>query len=901
MCGSKNSTSTTTSQPSKEALDAYKYVANVAQNAASLPYQQYTGSRVAGFTPDQQKAFSAIENAQGISTPYTNQAAQFATQGAASVNPMEWSNSELQKYMSPYTQNVIDSTMANIRQQDALAQGDLLGKAINSGASPFGGDRAGLAAAALANQQSLARNQTIAGLENAGYNNALSAFQNQQNVALGAGQNNAARALQASQQYGNLGDSAQKNALTGAAALLQSGTQQQKLAQQQLDTAYNDFQAQQQYPRDVANWLINAINGNQTNLGSTSTQSTPSGNSYSGILGALTSLASLFGGGSKRGGAIDGMADGGAPEADDRFSYIRTDDGAYVPQLKSSVFRVQPTGGAGWYNPLPYIPVQGAGQAISIPSGLLAAIQSLPKSLQMNPAKDESTDNQSQNQNDAEGYWRYVGRAAGGAAPEDDYAFDMTPLGPIDPAVVGGGNGDAQASTGQPISFFPNQSSGISGIRVSGSPNAQPEPQPQDQPQGVAGGAWPEPVAVPQRSGDSGGMLGAVLGPDFAGSPRAAMMSAGAAMMAGNSPFFLNNVGAGLQAGMKTLQEQRAANQQMELAKMQMDAHPIIDDSGPTIRIYYPSEKRWVDTGIPSSRYQEMQLKQQELQFQMDQAKRGYRPATDEERKMFGASPGVPMYIGPDGKPGSFGSPTTNINMKGEGKFSEVYGGQQAESAAAIVPAAEKAGNELQKSALLGRLLEQASTGSLAPTVANVGAWMESVGVDPSIVGIDPKTPATLQAIGGLTNQMIMGKIGPGGFPANNFSEQDRKFILTTIPQMTDLPDAIRIKLAVSDRLNKLAIERANAWDAAQDEAAKAGIPVDQAYRNFERDWRHHMEGADLFGDLAQQADGLPKTEAAPKAEGADTTPRVTNDAEYQAIPSGTEYIDPNGVKRRKP
>lgn len=29
--------------------------------------------------------------------------------------------------------------------------------------------------------------------------------------------------------------------------------------------------------------------------------------------------------------------------------------------------------------------------------------------------------------------------------------------------------------------------------------------------------------------------------------------------------------------------------------------------------------------------------------------------------------------------------------------------------------------------------------------------------------------------------------------------------------------------------------------------------------------------------------------------------PRVTNDAEYNAIPSGTEFVDPNGVKRRKP
>lgn len=824
--GSKNSTSTTTYQPSQEQSDAYKYVTGVATQAASLPYEQYTGSRVAGFTPDQQAAFSNIENAQGIWEPYFNTASQFggqageyAAQGAQSISPTAFSNEELQKYFNPYTQNVIDTTMANVQQQDALAQGDLLGRAISSGASPFGGDRAGLAAAALANQQSLARNQTMAGLQNEGYNNALGAFQQQQGVQLGAQQNDAERALAASQQYGNLagqfagfGTSAQNNALSGASALLQAGTQQQQLGQQQLDVDYQNFVNEQQYPRDVANWLVNALNGNQTNLGYTSSTSQPSGNSWSGILGALTSLGSLF---SKRGGRA--MAGGGNPQpaSNDPIwrSNIHTSYGIDIPQLRQYVaFRTPATGGSGWFNPLPQAQ-QGSSRSVSLPSGLLAAIQAVPKSLQLT-SDDESS------------------KAYGGAADETDaVAFDMTPLGPINPVRAAG-----LPETSSGISLFPHTASSI---------KVSPRNR-QDTTEGTSqadtGTGWDVPTSTPT----GGGILGAVVGPDFASSPRSAMMSAGAAMMASRSPFVLQGIGEGLQAGLKTLQEQKAQ-------QAQLDAHPVVDDSGPTVRIYYPSEKKWMDTGVPTTRAQTLALQQQEFELKKQQFEHGYRPATAEERAAYGVDSKTPLVVGPDGKPVTLG-PSTVVDMKGEGKFSEVYGGKQAENAATIGPTAEKAGNELQKSALLGKLLDQASTGSLAPTVATVGAWMESMGWDPAVIGIDPNTPPTLQAIGGLTNQMIMGKIGPGGFPANNFSEQDRKFMLTTIPQMTDLPGAIRIKLAVSDRLNKLAIDRANTWDAAQDVASKNGVPIDDAYRNFERDWRERMASANLFGDLAQQA-----------------------------------------------
>lgn len=352
--------------------------------------QQYAGSRVAGFTPDQQAAFSNVENAQGVFAPYINAASQYAAAGAnplsigsvpkvsasaigpaptvgtsnvnyAGYNPTQFNQAGLSQFYDPYQQSVIDSTLSNINRNNQLQQSQLMGQAISSGASPFGGDRAGLAAAELARNQDMATNQTIAGLESQGYGTALGAYQNQQGLNTQAGlqnaqggltaaqanaanrlaasgqnsanyltraqanaanqiavsgqnagnflnnaQNNASRAANAANQYAALGQQAQSNALTGASALLQTGQLQQQQGQQQLDIPYQNFQQQQQYPEQQAQYLISALEGIPINLGSSTTQ--PSGNSISSVLGGLLGLGGLF---KKKGGSVRGFADGG--------------------------------------------------------------------------------------------------------------------------------------------------------------------------------------------------------------------------------------------------------------------------------------------------------------------------------------------------------------------------------------------------------------------------------------------------------------------------------------------------------------------------------------------------------------------------------------------------------------
>lgn len=575
----------------------------MAKNTASLPLQQYTGPRVAGFTPDQQAAFGQVQGLQGVQNPFINASAQYAAQGASpstapQVNysgytPDQFNAEGLSQFYNPYQQNVIDATLANIRRNDNLQQGGLLSSAIMSGASPFGGDRAGIAAAELARNQGLARNQTIAGLESQGFNTALGAYQNQQQTNTQAGlanaasglraqeanaantmttdQANAARASGAAGQFAGLGQQAQTQGLAGAGALLQSGQLQQAQNQQQLDIPYQNFQAQQAYPREIANWLVNAINGNPTNLGSTQTQ--PAGNTGTSVLGALTSLAGLFGGGGlKEGGAVTpemglaGFDDGGAvgnygiatPQVDPFTT-------SYHPQAQPVSWQW-----SGGYTPMTYIPAglnslpqisQSAMPPPSVyqlPAGLLAAIQAFPQFVK--PAKMPGIGGGGGGLNNDHDRPRHAdNRFAGGGLA--DFGLPAQPsindmklaLRPRDNADFGG---PAQPSLSDiHASLIPKPLGNIQPVVPAGLDAGTPATEPSAE----ASGLDPHPQI------DRTGKTAKIVSPDGTidtgipnikvGNP---LLDVGLGMMASKSPFFLQGIGEGALTGLSLYSKQKA-------------------------------------------------------------------------------------------------------------------------------------------------------------------------------------------------------------------------------------------------------------------------------------------------------------------------------------------------------
>lgn len=304
----------TTNAPPSYIQDAQKQVLGQAQNVAATPYQQYGGNLVAGFTPDQLSAFNTINNAQGVGNQFLPQALGY-TQN--STNPFgniagDANNisGAINAFQNPFTQNVVNSTLASINNQNAQQQNQLVGNAVASGA--WGGDRAAVAQGVLGGQQALAADQTISNLYNQGY-------QTSANQALQAASQSGLLNLYAGNQLAGLGSTAQQNILSGANAQLGAGAQQQNLAQQQLNVPYQQWLQQQQYPFQTTQWLSGILNGITPGAGSTTTQPAPSflsqigglGLSLAG-LGAFSSNTNLpLGGVFRDGGPVDGEYAGG--------------------------------------------------------------------------------------------------------------------------------------------------------------------------------------------------------------------------------------------------------------------------------------------------------------------------------------------------------------------------------------------------------------------------------------------------------------------------------------------------------------------------------------------------------------------------------------------------------------
>lgn len=298
-------------QVPSQVLAAYQSVNDKANATASQPFQNYNGEFVAPINAQQNVGVSntnaaaeeaqpgyataqaGLGQAQANTTPVNNAALGLAGASAGAVDPTNLDAASIGKYLSPYLGTVLGTTNALANQNNSIAQTGALGTAINSGA--FGGDRAGIAAANLNQQNSLAEQATDANILNTGYNTALSTAQQQQGVGLGAAQANRTALANAGQEIagigqtaygegantaaeeGSLASGAQTAGLQGAQAQIGAGTLEQQTAQASDTAQYNQFLQEQSYPFQVDQFLANIAEGTGALSGSTTQTSQPGG------------------------------------------------------------------------------------------------------------------------------------------------------------------------------------------------------------------------------------------------------------------------------------------------------------------------------------------------------------------------------------------------------------------------------------------------------------------------------------------------------------------------------------------------------------------------------------------------------------------------------------------------
>lgn len=285
--GTGSRTTTTGSTPSLpgDVESARRDLLSRARGFAATPYAPYNQPRVAGFSPDQEAAFSAARGIASQSgalaglTPELTQEGIAASRGLATTLP----ETDISAYMSPYTEGVLDPAIRDIEERAQRARLQLGQQAARTGA--FGGSRQAIAESELERGTQRTIGEESARQRANAYTQALQQFRMDQEriPALYAG---------AQGMLGTgLGQTAGRLA-TEYAPLLQAGGLQQQLSQANLDALRRSFEEERDYPMRGIEALRGALGLTPQTLGigTTQSQTAPGANTLGTVLGTAASL-----------------------------------------------------------------------------------------------------------------------------------------------------------------------------------------------------------------------------------------------------------------------------------------------------------------------------------------------------------------------------------------------------------------------------------------------------------------------------------------------------------------------------------------------------------------------------------------------------------------------------------
>ena len=282
--GGQTATQQTTQQLNPFVQDLLTRNFQAAQGVSSIPYQAYGGPRIAQFRPQEQQAFGAAQAAftNKLGASQLDEATQ-AAQRAAGYSPAQF-QTNVQGFMSPYQENVVDATMRRLAQ--SRAERDAATKASLAASKAFGNERRGVYEAQLAGEQDLNTAQTLANLYQQGYGQAA-----------GLASQLPTQQLAGASQLAGFGAQALSQEQARQQMLAQAGQAQRGMAQQNIDLAYQDFLAQRGYPVEQLKIFQSGVTGVPATTSTTQTTTAP-GQGFLGtagdILGVAGAAKSLF-------------------------------------------------------------------------------------------------------------------------------------------------------------------------------------------------------------------------------------------------------------------------------------------------------------------------------------------------------------------------------------------------------------------------------------------------------------------------------------------------------------------------------------------------------------------------------------------------------------------------------
>lgn len=293
------------------------------------PYQTYGGERIAAFTPMQAKSFqqvadmtpssqigtgSDLATISGLGSIGTaNQLGQVGNQYQQNATSM-YGPGSMGDYMNPYLAQSLAPQLNLLAQQYGMKGAQEQGYATNANA--FGGSRNALMQGLNQQNELMAQQKAIGEGYNTAFQNAQQAQQYGATLGLQGLQGQMAgygQASQAANALGTLGQQQYTQNMGINQAQQQAGAVQQAQAQQGLDTQYQDFLRQKNYPYTQLAFMSDMTRGIPLSQSAQSIyQAPPNMGSQLGGLG-MTALG-IYGmsqRGKKEGGVIKSMREGG--------------------------------------------------------------------------------------------------------------------------------------------------------------------------------------------------------------------------------------------------------------------------------------------------------------------------------------------------------------------------------------------------------------------------------------------------------------------------------------------------------------------------------------------------------------------------------------------------------------
>jgi len=244
----------------------------LAQAVASQPFVPFTGARVAGFNPDQLRQFEATRGLFETGMQYNPLAGISRLSAQTTPSLLE---TDLSAYQSPFTQQVIDTSLSDLDRARQMAVGIDQDRAISAGA--FGGSRSGVLEAETNRAFAEQAARTAANLREQGFRQAL-----------GAAESDLSRSMADRRFQAGLLGNIQAEQARRLGLLSGIGAQQQALQQRALDVPFQEFQRALAFGPQQIGLLSGAIA--PTTAGQTTQRETGTGD----ILGTAAQLAALY-------------------------------------------------------------------------------------------------------------------------------------------------------------------------------------------------------------------------------------------------------------------------------------------------------------------------------------------------------------------------------------------------------------------------------------------------------------------------------------------------------------------------------------------------------------------------------------------------------------------------------